>query len=340
MTIARQVVPERTYLISRRCTQRQMLLRPEPDVEQIYLYCLGEAVARYDVALNGFIAMSNHQHLVIRDRHGNFPEFLAHLHKMLAKAMNRLRGRWENFWATEQPNAVHLVDPVDRLRKLVYLLANPVKDHLVEHARDWPGACSLRLHYSGKSKTVRRPRLFFDPKGTMPAEVTLRIERPEGFEALTELEWIDKLERGIREVELDARIERSKTGKRVLGRKGVLRMDPAATPSHPAERGGLRPQLACRNGRRRSQALSDLLTFRKRRSDALRRYLAGEPHVVFPFGTFRVRGFFVATGDPSRCEPSSGPQPDASARLRPPRSVSSRLPPPTVERPPTMGAIS
>src|ERR1700754_2564742 len=111
MTIARQVIANRTYLISRRCTQRQFLLRPEESVEQIYLYCLGEAANRYDITLHAFIAMSNLQHIVVRDNHANFPEFLAHFHKMIAKAMNALRGRWENFWATEQPNAVYLVEP-------------------------------------------------------------------------------------------------------------------------------------------------------------------------------------------------------------------------------------
>src|SRR4051794_23348569 len=81
MTLARQVVAGRTYLISRRCTQRQFLLRPEGMVEQIYLYCLGEAAQRYGITVHGFIAMSNHQHLLVRDNQANFPEFLAHLHK-------------------------------------------------------------------------------------------------------------------------------------------------------------------------------------------------------------------------------------------------------------------
>ena len=70
MTIARQVLAVRTYLLTRRCTQRQLLLRPEGVVEQIFLYCLGEAVARYGITLHGFIAMSNHEHLIVRDNEG------------------------------------------------------------------------------------------------------------------------------------------------------------------------------------------------------------------------------------------------------------------------------
>jgi hypothetical protein len=142
MTITRQVIAGRTYLISRRCTQRQFLLRPDPDVVEIYLYCLGEAATRYGVTLHGFIAMSNHQHIVLRDNVGNFPEFLAHLNKMIAKAMNARLGRWENFWATEQANAVYLVEAADRFDKLVYVLANPVTHHVVDRVTDWPGASS------------------------------------------------------------------------------------------------------------------------------------------------------------------------------------------------------
>ena len=299
MTIPRQVVAGRTYLISRRCTQRQLLLRPDARVEQIYLYCLGEAVERYGITLHGFIAMSNHTHVVVRDNRANFPEFLCHLHKMVAKAMNALRGRWENFWATEQPNAVYLVGPDDRFDKLVYLLANPVADHLVERVSDWPGACSLALHLSGRTKTVKRPRGFFrDDSTVMAAEVTLRIERPEGFESLSDDEWTAKLHDAVRREEESARQERSARGGRVLGRKAILRAEPTDAPRTVEPRRELRPCLACRDRARRIQELSALVAFRTQRYAALVRFLANERDVVFPHGTYRVRGVFRAAPPP------------------------------------------
>jgi len=292
MTVPRQVIAGRTYLISRRCTQRQMLLRPEALVEQIYLYCLAEAAERYEITIHGFIAMSNHQHLVIRDNLANFPDFLAHLHKMIAKAMNSLRGRWENFWATEQPNAVYLVEAADRFDKLVYLLANPVAAHLVEHVHDWPGACSLGLHLSGRTLTLKRPRGFFRSDGRMPDEVNLRIERPDGFESLTAEEWVAKLQEAVRLEEDRAREERTERGFGVLGRKGVLRSDPSDSPKTLEARGTLRPQVACLNKHRRLQELRALLEFRIERREALVRVLQGEVDVCFPEGTYRIRGFF------------------------------------------------
>jgi hypothetical protein len=302
VTVARRVVARRTYLMTRRCTQRQLLLRPDRKVEQIYLYCLGEAVLRYGITLHAFIAMSNHQHVMLRDNRANFPEFLAHFHKMIAKAMNALRGRSENFWATEQPNAVYLVEAQDRFRKLVYLLANPVAEHLVERVSDWPGACSLGLHLSGRTITVKRPRGFFRADGNMPEEVTLHLERPEGFESLTDDEWTAKVAEAVRGEEKRARNERATRGGRVLGRKAVLRAATTDAPKTVEPRRQLRPFIACRDKSRRRWELERLLAFRRARRAARLRFLADEPDVVFPHGTYRVHGIFLVEPPPLALE--------------------------------------
>jgi hypothetical protein len=299
MTVARQVVAWRTYLLSRRCTQRQMLLRPEPIVEQIYLYCLAEAVQRFQITLHGCLAMSNHHHAEIRDNLGNFPEFLAHFHKMVAKTMNALRGRWENFWATEQPSAVYLVEDHDRFAKLVYLLANPVADHLVERVTDWPGASTYGMSLSGRSVTVKRPRCFFGDESSMPEEITLRVERPDGYGHLSDEEWAAKLKDAVGEEERRAREERLETGRRVLGRKAVLRVEPTDVPKTVEPRRGLRPHVACANEERRIAELDALVAFRHARCDALARLHAGEHAVLFPFGTYRIRGVFRSAPPPA-----------------------------------------
>jgi putative transposase len=289
MTLARQVIAGRTYLISRRCTRRQFLLRPDAHVEQVYLYCLGEAAARYDITLHGFVAMSNHAHLVIRDNHGNFPEFLSHLHNMIAKAMNAHLGRWENFWATEQTNAVFLVEPEDRFRKLVYLLANPVAAGLVDRISDWPGACSLGLHLSGRSRTIARPRGYFRKDGPMPAEVTIRLERVDGFEELSDDEWAGKLATALREEEENAREERQRSGQRVFGRKAVLQAKPTDTPVNPEPRRNLRPCVACHDRFRLMEECALLVSFRLTRLLCLIRLRQHESGVTFPIGTYRIR---------------------------------------------------
>jgi biotin-(acetyl-CoA carboxylase) ligase len=69
---------------------------------------------------------------VIFDRYGRYPEFVEHFHKMLARSQNALRGRWENFWSSEQVCVVRLVGREDVIAKLVYTATNPVKDGLVD----------------------------------------------------------------------------------------------------------------------------------------------------------------------------------------------------------------
>ena len=291
------MIPGRTYLISRRCTQRQFLLRPDERVEQIYLYCLGEAAARYGVTLHGWMAMGNHHHLVVRDERGNFPDFLAHLHKMIAKAMNAYRGRWENFWASEQPNAVYLVESPDRFAKLVYLLANPVADDLVDRVSDWPGASSLVQMLSGRPKRVKRPRGFFRDDGPMPDEVELRAERLDGFADLTEGEWRRKIATAIEEAERTARAKRRDENRGVQGRKAALRIDTDARPTTVAPRRGLRPCLACGNADRRTTEIGLLRSFRALYRAALALWRDGSHDALFPAGTFRMRWFGARTPD-------------------------------------------
>jgi REP element-mobilizing transposase RayT len=288
MTLPRQVIPGRTYLITRRCTQRQFLLRPDPVVTQTFLYCLGEAAERYRVTLHGWLAMSNHEHLVVRDNRGNLPEFLAHFHKMTAKALNAHWCRRENLWASEQPSAVFLVEDPDRFEKLIYLLVNPAAGHIVDRVADWPGACSLAQHYSGRPKSVKRPRGFFSDDGPMPREVTLRAERLEGYEGLSHEEWASKIARAVHEAEQKARETRARTGLRVFGRKAVLRAAHSDRPDTTEPRRTLRPSVACRDVARRIDVLRTQRAFRVAYRRARMSFLAGDTSVVFPPGTYRM----------------------------------------------------
>jgi hypothetical protein len=119
--------------------------------------------------------------------------------------------------------------------------------------------------------------------------------KPESMSApkmmLTELEWTTKLRDAVRAEEERAREDRLGRGARVLGRKAVLRAEPTDVPKTVEPRRELRPSVACREKARRIAELDALVEFRAERHAALLRHLAGEPGVVFPHGTYRVRGF-------------------------------------------------
>ena len=60
MTTPRMILPERFYMVTRRCSQRQFLLRPDPDCNQVFLYCLIEAAIRWDITVLLPSVLSNH----------------------------------------------------------------------------------------------------------------------------------------------------------------------------------------------------------------------------------------------------------------------------------------
>ena len=78
--LPRQVLPRQFYLITRRCTQRQFLLRPDNATNNGFLYCLIDAALRCEIDVVLPCAMSNHYHVVIYDRAGRYPEFIEHFH--------------------------------------------------------------------------------------------------------------------------------------------------------------------------------------------------------------------------------------------------------------------
>lgn len=288
MTMPREVVAGRFYMVTRRCTQRQFLLRPDAETNNAFLYCLAEAAQRFDIDILLTCAMSNHHHTVIFDRAGTVPAFTAHFHKLLAKCQNTLRGRWENFWAAEQVCVTHLVEPADVMHKLVYVATNPVKDRLVDKVHHWPGVNGLTALLGGHALHATRPRYFFRVSGRMPAEVTLR------FALSSELGDPQQLLKDLREqvtaTEVAVAAERMRTGARILGRRAVLRQSWRDCPSSPVRRRNLRPRFAARSQCARLEAIRRYREFLAAYRDARAHWMAGDA-VFFPIGTYWLRRF-------------------------------------------------
>ena len=104
MSLPSEVLPGRTYMVTRRCSERCFFLCPAHETNNAFIYCLALAAARTGVQ-----------------------------HEFVAKSQNALRGRFENFWSSEQTSVVRLVEPNDVIDKMLYALTNPVKDPLVDH---------------------------------------------------------------------------------------------------------------------------------------------------------------------------------------------------------------
>lgn len=277
-------------MVTRRCTQRQFLLRPDTATTNAFIYCLAYAANQCNVGVIAFLAHSNHHHTVVIDRDGRLPEFLERFHKLFAKHQNVLRGRWENFWASEPTSVVELPDSDDILAKMTYALTNPVKDDLIESAHHWPGASSLHANLDGRVLRASRPPRFFRRVRGLPDSLTLECVRPPVFESLKSAEWKALLSTRIHDAEQAAALTRSRRGIRIFGRARILRQPPSDRPSSHEPRRKLSPRVASRNKWARIEALRRNKTFIEAYVNARILWQAGLD-TVFPIGTYWLRRF-------------------------------------------------
>ena len=132
MSLPRQVLPGQFYLVTRRCAQRQFLLRPDAETNNAFTYCLIEAAQRCQIEVVLPCALSNHYHAVIFDRWGRYPTFLSTFtscslagpspsesHLCIAPLVlgreriplrtagfHSIRGRWRRIRATDRAHAL------------------------------------------------------------------------------------------------------------------------------------------------------------------------------------------------------------------------------------------
>lgn len=290
MTAPRQVLPGTTYLVTRRCAQRQFLLRPSEVTNEVFLYVLALAAHRFGIQVHAFCVLSNHFHLVVTDPDARLPAFHQFLDSLVARALNAVHGRWEAFWAPNSFSAVALASPADVLDKAAYVLANPVAAGLVRRGRLWPGLWSAPEKIGAGALEARRPSHFFDPDGDLPGKVSLKLTAPPG--SGSSLVFRERLTALVAErEELAAR----DFPKGFLGVARVLAQDPTGSPRGVEPRRKLNPRLAARDKWNRVQVLSRLLTFLQAYREAWVARTEGKRNVVFPAGTYLLR---VAHGVP------------------------------------------
>ena len=297
VTLPRPVYPGSACMLTRRCTQRQFLLRPDRETNNAFVYCLAVAAQRHGMTIMNFVQMSNHLHDVIYDREGTAPAFYEDFHKLLAKCVNALRGRWENFFAPGQTSVVRCETQDDLIERLVYIATNPVNDHLVERVEDWPGASGYQALLDGTPLRATRPRHFFAEDGNMPEEVTLELVIPPELGERAAI--LAVVQARVATVEAEQARKRGETGRRVLGRYGILRQSWRDSPTSREPRRGLRPTIAARNLWARLEAIQRKREFSAAYRNARRALLDRNP-IPFPFGTYRLRflvGVDVAAPD-------------------------------------------
>ncbi len=288
MTAPRRVLPGTIYLVTRRCTQRQFLLRPSKATTQLLGFLLAVAAERYRIDVHAFCAMSNHLHLVVTDREARLPDFGKFFDSLVGRAMNFRLGRGENFWAPPSFSAVALTQPADVVDKIAYTLANPVEAGLVCRGELWPGLWSAPRDLGGPPLEFERPEDFFRKKGatSLPERASLRLTAPAGFDSV----WLRKeLSLALEAKEQTAALGLAACGRGFLGVRRVLAQSPNACPNQGKARAGFNPRVACKDKWRRIQALGQLVAFLQDYRRALAAWRSGAERVLFPAGTYLMR---------------------------------------------------
>jgi REP element-mobilizing transposase RayT len=302
MTQPRLVVPGDTLMITRRTLRRHHLFRPDSAIRQLYLYALALGARQFGILVHAVTLMSTHEHLIVTDPQGRYPEFLRRLHRLVSLGTKVLR-KWEGpTWDPEQTSVVRLLTEQAVIEKLAYVMANPVKAGLVRHARDWPGITVLPHELGRRVWTLKRPEAYFNAKNrqwpdTIELTLTLpaSLERTYAADALREVVQ-EELERQERL----AYQEVHKRGWRVLGAARVRRLSPYRRATSFELLRDRNPTFAVGRGQKKVffEAVAELRAFRHAYRQALEQWRAGLRSVVFPQGTWcmcRMHGVALDT---------------------------------------------
>lgn len=290
MTLPRQIVPGRTYLVTRRCRDRRFLLRPDPTVNGIFRYCIARAAEKCGVSIHAVVVLSNHFHIVLTDEKGNLPLFYHWLDRFSASAINAWRNRKGNvFEASEKVSVVWLASEEAVIDKLSYLFANPVCAGLVDDYRGWPGFCTRIEHLAGHSATSQRPEVYFRP-ARHGATCRLALGPPPMFRG-REAWLVRAVKQRVREMSAQVLQQLQRANRGVLGTHAVLATAWSDVPANDPEGAVVRPTFAAVTKR----VILECVHARREFCAAYRRALAafrrGARDVVFPCGTWWMTYF-------------------------------------------------
>jgi putative transposase len=286
MTKPRQFLPNSTYFITRRATQREFWLKPTPQTTQIFLYCIAMAAQKTGVRLNAACVMSNHWHAIVSDPHTRVAEFYAWVHKYVAKAVNCSRGRWENLWSSEKTGVIRLETPEDVLDKTVYTLCNPVSAKLIARAENWKG---VWLYRQSHSQIVKRPEVYFKEEGTMPETVALTIHQATDFENMSIDAYEKQIAEKIASEESNIADEMIAANKKFMGIDAVLRQPHRDRPKSLEIRRGVNPRFAAKDKEVRIHSIKRYEQFVSQYCESLKAWRQGNREVIFPAGTYAMR---------------------------------------------------
>ena len=296
MTQPRQVVPGRTYLITRRVLRRHYLLTPDAFINNLFVFFLAVLGAKYGIVFHAFCLMSTHEHLILTDIEGKLPKFLCEYHRLTALVLKVYR-KWEGpTWEPDKPSIVHLQTPEAVAQAIAYVMANPTECWAVKNAADWPGLISNPRDLWKGTWTATKPTVYLDQESDRwPPRATLTIQAP----TMLKRGFANPLQ--VMQSEYHARLngarEKARTeGKHFMGLERIKKVSPYQRATSWQDLRELNPTFAVGRGQHeaRKLAIKAVKAFRGAYRVALELWRAGNRLVQFPVGTWWMSVFHGA----------------------------------------------
>jgi REP element-mobilizing transposase RayT len=124
-----------------RTIQGRFLLKPSDELREIVIGTLSRAQRLYPVDIHAFVFMSNHYHLLLSVPDAQqLARFMGYVNSKLAREIARLTGWRDKIWSRRYQAVVVSEEEFAQAGRLRYILAHGVKEGLVDHPADWPGA--------------------------------------------------------------------------------------------------------------------------------------------------------------------------------------------------------
>jgi REP-associated tyrosine transposase len=287
--------PRTLVSITNRTIQGRYLLRPGPSFNDLFLGILGRAQRHHEMDIAAVTALSNHMHLLlIVDDAKEVADFMRDLQSKLAREVNRLTGWRGPVFERRYDMTVVTGEESAQVERLKYVLANGVKENLVERVCQWPGVHSaealihstpLEGHWFDRTRQYaarnqceelsREEYVFAESVvlSPIPCWAHLPADRYR--------EWMKNL---VEEIDAEAALARQQSGARVLGVKAILAQDPLARPASIARSPAPLVHAATKAARKMFYEIyAEFVSAFRAAAEALRQ---GRRDVAFPAGCF------------------------------------------------------
>jgi len=320
MTPPRRIQEDQLVDVTMQAVGRSFRFLPTRQVRDSLEFIFALVVAKYGLRVHEYEFMSNHLHFVATDVRGELPNFMRDFDSLVARQLNAIRGS-SGSNIEKGYGLIHISDELKLLEKVVYILTNAVSAHLVRRVKQWKGPNSLGLEYERK-RTIQRPkcgiwnetrsakagakfesreRRAYRGRSRTPDKVEFMLARPPMMERLSDVELRQLIRDKVGEREREVIAQRRRTGRRVLGMRGVFKLCYLDTPQCPRVLFGRKPRVSGTDVGRRVDKLKAILNFEATYRRARDAWLAGDLRAVFPLGTWLMRvrfGVRCVTGLP------------------------------------------